>query len=401
MPRAAAALVIAAAASCLMAGQATASHNDLRFGLQSELEPTPEEFQRMGRADAGMVRLSFEWRDVDDLGTVPGPYDWTVFDRQVEEAVQRKVPVLPVLSGSPPDVSDNPRWPPTTDAELDGWRDFLKAFVGRYGRGGDYWCDSYDPPETAPPDCNEDYRPITAHQPWNEPNLDAFWAKDPNPREYAELLELSRRAIQSRDEDATIVMAGMPELPTFGMRLKDYVRKLYDVPGIKNQFDVFALHPYAKNQLGVDGAIDRLRGWLRDEGDGKRTLWITEVGWATGGDDVSDAFRKSPSQQATLLKRAFELFQDKRSEYRLGTIIWYSFRDRVPPPGRDGQWSFHTGLFYTDGEPKPAWQKFVSFTGGESGGDEPLTPLAGASAQASASALAQPAGAELRPSPPE
>ena len=46
---------------------------------------------------------------------------------------------------------------------------------------------------------------------------------------------------------------------------------------------------------------------------------------------------------------------------RLGIAgaIWYSWRD-VPGP----IWFFHTGLFTSDFDPKPAWNAFTGLTGG-------------------------------------
>ena len=64
-------------------------------------------------------------------------------------------------------------------------------------------------------------------------------------QKYAQLLQISHDAIKARDPKAQIVLAGMPG---FGdSKAWNFLNNLYAVPGIKNYFDVAALHPYARD----------------------------------------------------------------------------------------------------------------------------------------------------------
>jgi hypothetical protein len=65
-----------------------------------------------------------------------------------------------------------------------------------------------------------------------------------------------------------------------------------------------------------------------------------------------------------MLRKSFKLLNSKR-EWKIGAIIWFDWRD----PGEfvDGCTSpfcLSAGLFDEDGNPKPAWNAYTSFTGG-------------------------------------
>jgi hypothetical protein len=124
------------------------------------------------------------------------------------------------------------------------------------------------------------------------------------------------------------------------------------------------LHPYGVDERGAEGAIIRMRRLLKKVGDRKRTLWITEVGWGSGGEP--SPFTKSSRKQAKLLRDTAKLLERKRKKYRLGAMYWFSWRDRLDPGGT-GQWQDHTGLFKRDGTPKLAWNAFTDVTGGRPG----------------------------------
>ena len=55
-----------------------------------------------------------------------------------------------------------------------------------------------------------------------------------------------------------------------------------------------AVHPYAENARGVEGELSRIRCVMRRRGDGRTPVWISELGWATGGD--SDYFSTTPAE---------------------------------------------------------------------------------------------------------
>ena len=106
------------------------------------------------------------------------------------------------------------------------------------------------------------------------------------------------------------------------------------------------------------GALTRIREVWRRPGDGRTPVWISELGWATGGGP--SYFLTSPAEQAARLTSSFRWVARNRSRFRVAKLIWFSWSDR---PGRAGRgWEFYCGLFRIDGTPKPAWTAFRKFT---------------------------------------
>jgi hypothetical protein len=177
-------------------------------------------------------------------------------------------------------------------------------------------------------------------------------------------LKLSRRAVKKGDRRAKIVLAGLPET-RLGVPGHLFLPKLYRAHA-RRLFDVISLHAYARNQRGVLKAVRSVRSIMRRNGDRRKQLWITELGWATGG-KVSKGTRKfktSRRGQATRLRRTLAAVLRARRRYRIGMFLWFSWRDRRPQRGERNWWAINTGLFDRVGAAKPAWKAYVKFTGG-------------------------------------
>ena len=132
-------------------------------------------------------------------------------------------------------------------------------------------------------------------------------------------------------------------------------------PGRARDFDGVAPHPYA---AGLDGVIDQV-GLLRDEieraGDDAR-LWITELGWASGGS--SHPLDRGPRGQAERLRRAFRYFLERRRRMKIEAVAWYSWRDSAPAASAVlCDWCPHSGLLEQDGTAKPALAAFSDVAG--------------------------------------
>jgi hypothetical protein len=127
--------------------------------------------------------------------------------------------------------------------------------------------------------------------------------------------------------------------------------------GAAKLFDEAALHPYAADPERAVARTEQLRGLLDRAGDGSKPIWITEVGWASGGQP--SGLTVGPERQAEYLSRTFELAARARRRLRLTGVIWYALSDTQGP-----LWPGHCGLFGLDGSPKPAWNALTGSTGG-------------------------------------
>ena len=95
-----------------------------------------------------------------------------------------------------------------------------------------------------------------------------------------------------------------------------------------------------------DDRTPSVRQLMVRQGDGDKTVWITEYSAPTGGDL---GFPVTERRQAQILQRAVDLAQ---SYPWLGGFFWYGLRDSL-----NGE---QFGLLRADGSRKPAYGEFAS-----------------------------------------
>jgi hypothetical protein len=121
-----------------------------------------------------------------------------------------------------------------------------------------------------------------------------------------------------------------------------------------------AAHPYAPHEAGIEPQVERLHDEIVRAGD-TAGIWITEVG--SSSDTGANPLERGPEGQAEQLREAFEFFLQHRETWDIKGVTWFSWRDLTDPNQCD--WCPGSGLFEEDSlTPKPAWEEFVSFTGG-------------------------------------
>ena len=329
---------MAAALALCAAGPSAARGAEPVPGVVAASPPTAADIATIERGGGDEVRFLVLWRTIEPE---PGIYDFSSMDAIAESARGRGVALVPFVYGSPPWISaDESHAPIARAVERSAWRNLLKALVDRYGHGGSFW--------SGQPGSN----PIRKWQIWNEPNFDLYWEGQPSARGYARLLRISAGAIRGADPGAVVIAAGIAPIRD-GIVWWRYLRQLYRVPGFRGSYDRLALHPYSRDIDDLRLQVELVRRIMRSQGDATTPLAITEVGWASGGDP--SPLVVSPSRQARLLTRAFDLLAAPR--FRILEIDWYSFRDTLET---EPACSFcaQTGLFAFDGRPKPAWRAF-------------------------------------------
>ena len=168
------------------------------------------------------------------------------------------------------------RPPLDSAADEQAWGDFLKAAVARYGPGGSYWANEY--PSSIGTGATP--LPVQSWQIWNEPNLKRFWAPAPSSQRYGRLLRISHDAIKSQHPQAQIVLAGL--FSEGDVKAWTFLGNLYGVPGVRNDFDVAALHPYGCTLDQTRQGIVNIRAAMTNHGDGVTPMWITEFAWGSG-----------------------------------------------------------------------------------------------------------------------
>jgi hypothetical protein len=311
-----------------------------------------QQADRIARGGARLVRTTLQWAQVEPRQG--HGYDWHLYDRLMDTTASRGLGFLPVLIGTPAWAGPSPPQPPRPGA-MPAFMHFIRSAVERYGPGGEFWREH---PELQP-------KPVRAWQVWNEPNLPAFWAT-PDPAAYAALLRQAGRTIRSVDPDAKIVLAGMPR-SVVRYPVDRYLADLYELPGFSGLFDVVAVHAYESDAAGLVSLVDDTRRLMDQAGDAGKPIWVTEFGWGSAG-PVRDTVRvKTPAVQADLLSRTVSGIRRAAGRSGVQVLVWYDLQDYSRPASQPDRFTWHTGLFGSDGTPKPAWDAFARAAGGRPG----------------------------------
>jgi hypothetical protein len=326
-------------------GQARAATPRAFYGVMAATDPDSSEIARMGTGKVGTLRINFVWSQVQPQEN--SSLDWSHYDAIIGAAAQQGIRVLPTVYSSPSWAAARNNFPPAK-AHRGQFQTFVREAAARYGSNGSFWKSNPGIPKL----------PVADWQLWNEMNSPSFWFHKPSAKQYVSLLKVFDRGIKSGDPSAKVVLGGMFRTPRIrnGIPLDRYLPAIYRAKG-KKFFDAVAMHPYATTPGDAVGAVKDTRRIMSQFKDKKAKLWITEVGWATGGDPTP--LTVSPGRQASYLRKTFNMLAHNRKRLKVAGVIWYSWRDL---PG--GIWFNHTGLFTQALDPKPAWNAFVRLTGG-------------------------------------
>jgi hypothetical protein len=294
---------------------------------------------RLGSAGAGLVRQTFDWARIEPA---PERYDMSFYDGYVADLAARHLRLLPILFNPPPFRSSapaNPRhgtYPPRRPADMG---EFAAVLARRYGPGGSFWDEHPRLPRL----------PVRSWQVWNEPNLRVYWPSGPDAREYVALLRATARGLRRVDPGAEIVTAGLPD-SKLGVPLRNYVAAMY-AAGAADAFDVLAVNLFGRDARGVIEGIRTVRE-VAATNDDDPAVWVTELGWATGG-PASD-FLVSEARQAELLEQTLLALARRRDELRIRGVVYFNWRDSLPYAGGRDFFGLHTGLLRLHGHAKPA-----------------------------------------------
>jgi hypothetical protein len=305
------------------------------------------------RTGVELLRETFDWATIEPSR---GHYDFTPYDSFMAATARAGLQVLPIVFGRPRfEPAQKPaggRLTATTTsppARLSDFAQFAATLVRRYGPGGAFWRANPKLPVHA----------IHSWQIWNEPNLPVYWAGKPSAAGYVAMLATAARAIRAVDPSAEIVTAGIPD-STLGIALGPYVSEML-AAGARGTFDTLAINPYASSTAGVLAATASVRSELDQAGLKQTPIWLTEIGWASGG--PPSGFTVGPKLQARyVLDTITSLAREARSEHIRG-VVYFDWRDAPPYPGGQDFWGLHTGLLALNGSGKPALSAYYQAAG--------------------------------------
>ena len=198
-------------------------------------------------AGLGWVRSDFDWTAIEKK---PGEWNFAAMDQVVSACEARGVQLLPILGYSVP-------WANPAQQNLDKWSEYVRRVVAHY------------------------MKRLPVLEVWNEENISHFW-KAPNPTNYYALL---KRTYEVAKEESRQMYAG-PVSISFGGTAGvpfSFIEEVYKLGGAK-YFDIMSIHPYShprRPEGELDRQLEKLRALMRKYGDGRKPIWITELGWPT------------------------------------------------------------------------------------------------------------------------
>ena len=190
-----------------------------------------------------------------------------------------------------------------------------------------------------------EYRGLVDHwEIWNEPNIRVFWAPEPDPKEFFDVVKVAYAAAKRGNPRCTVITPGLAGAgrQRHGMSFLDELIRL----GLPKHCDAISIHPYRQTSPEASDLVGDLVhiADLSAQHGGRRNLWVTEWCWTTqiGGGSTE---RRS----AQMLARAIPL---ALSTGLMDRIIWFRLHD----PGVDRFYTEHNyGLCHNDLTPKPSY----------------------------------------------
>ncbi|MEU0495632.1 cellulase family glycosylhydrolase [Mycobacterium sp. NPDC006124] len=212
------------------------------------------------------VRIQMPWAGIEPN---PNQFDWAQTDLIVNAATQRNMGVLGVLNSTPAWAAA-PGTPPYAGAPVSNsdYADFAAAVASRYAGK------------------------VSAYEVWNEPNIQTFWAPQPDANAYTALLKAAYGAIKAADPSATVIGGVLTSTLDFGSLATNPVRFIQEMyaAGAQGYFDALSFHPYQYSTKFSDGLnlpesplnqLNAIRALMAANGDAAKQVWATEYGLPT------------------------------------------------------------------------------------------------------------------------
>ena len=291
----------------------------------------------LARVGADVDRVQINWEAIEP---VRGEYDFRTYDAIYEADLARGVKPLFIFAFAPawaaPDAPCDPRVPtchvPPSPEHYDDAARTAAVIARRYPRA-------------------------IGIEIWNEPNTSYFWAPQPDPTAYGELLAASYEAIKRAAPSMTVAGAATASgTGSSSMPAPDFIRALL-ADGRADSLDVLSMHAYpvAGDATGTSAAAAAGEiAALLEEAGSDAPIWVTETGASvTGPTPVTDE-----GQAATTVGLVRELGGVDAVEMVLIHTLIRTAGDPASPEGG-------FGIVGTDLAPAPAFCALSEQWGGE------------------------------------
>ena len=140
-----------------------------------------------------------------------------------------------------------------------------------------------------------------------------------------------------------------------------FLNAIYNVAGVKADFDAAALHPYGCTLDRVHTGISQFSTVMKNRGDGATPLWLTEFAWGSGPPDQS-CTNKGLTGQRDHLATSFRMILQNRKTWNVQRLFWFLWRDPTGTFATYCSFCGTAGLLRHNRTAKPAYNAFRGFT---------------------------------------
>ena len=285
---------------------------DADIALHAPRSTQDSEFDLQARSGVETARVVVSWKKLQSRRGATAK--WSVTDPVVTRATEHGIDLLPVVIEAPRWARENQRSYHSPPKDPDDLAAFMVQLIERYGENGSFCAEH---PELTK-------LPLRTWQIWNEPHLRFQWdSTKPWQRYYGRQLRVVYKAIKRADPGATVVLAGMSN------QSWEFLDELYKRGRVRGYFDVAALHPYTSRARGVITLARRFRTVMRRNGDGKKPLWLTELGLpaSKGREKSKNPLQTTDEGMADFLTTSMEKLIAGQTSSNVGVsrVYWYTW----------------------------------------------------------------------------
>ncbi|MDR1931074.1 MAG: hypothetical protein LBQ44_10680 [Treponema sp.] len=273
----------------------------------------PEDFELLDRQGVIWMRRDCSW---NILEPEPGKWDFSSWDVYVDDSKAAGKKLIAILAYDAPWLNSEKSIAPE---DLPHYLNYVEKVVTRYkGR-------------------------IDAYEIWNEPNINRFWKR--SDKDFFTLSGAAAQLIRRIDPGARILAGSLVRAPS------GYARRLFK-SGAMDYADALSFHPYAMNPGGSVRLYDKLAK-LTAEFDFPGELWITEVGYPTGGWYPSMVLEKNFPRDIVKTLAGF-------AAREVRVLSWFEFKEdynKGEAPSRLNS-EYYFGLLHYDRSPKNGFEAY-------------------------------------------
>lgn len=218
---------------------------------QAGLTNSKEEYELMNTLGVEWIRSAFFW---GSLEKDPGVWDFTFYDKLMEEAEKFNKKILIILTYDVPWIhKEGEKGRNISTKNLPHFLNYVEIIARRYGNRA------------------------AGFEIWNEPNTPMFWKGSDN--DFFELTKKTTELLKQIVPDIPVAVGSIFYHPLmFG---KSYLKKMIE-NGVLENADAVSIHPYGLSMKASAKRVAAADKLIKEYGYDKE-IWITEIGVTTGG----------------------------------------------------------------------------------------------------------------------